>query len=65
MTSQAIEIIAEAIEAAGFTAMAEQYRESPEYRERIERSMQKNIANDYGFEAGMKFSRMVRMANMS
>ena len=63
MNTKAIQIIAQVIEDSGFAAMSQQYKDCPEYRDKIEKAMRKNITNEHGIESSAKFSQMVRLAH--
>lgn len=59
------EAVAEVIKAVGFDAMAREYVERPELRERIITAMTRNIANDrrFGQQKAKEFARLARLAN--
>jgi len=48
--------VAEVIKATGYTAMARQYIDCPELRDRIRTAMTKIIAANYGKQKAMRFS---------
>ena len=64
MSNDLIEAIAAAIEAAGWNGLANDYRTRPEYRERIERAMVRNIREDrrLGPEHADKLARLIEFA---
>ena len=64
MNANLIEAIAATIEAAGWNGLANDYRTRPEYRERIERAMVRNIREDrqLGPELADKLARLINAA---
>ena len=59
------EAVAQVIEAAGFNAMAREYLERPDYRQRIVTAMARNIGRDrnLGKEKARQFAVLAAKAN--